>query len=123
LERALKSFRDARDRDDEWYRWILEEWRPYRQATSPDRELPDTRAKPRPAGLRGDKAGRAARRYLDLALGDGRWHEMEGMWVLAQAQGIPRRAFETVVQELAPERGRRGFLDEWFVRLPEPTKP
>jgi hypothetical protein len=71
--------------------------------------------------LRGRRGDEAALYYLGNALGDGCWHELEGLWILAWAQGIPRRAFDQALATFELERERRGFLEERFVRLaPEP---
>jgi hypothetical protein len=65
----------------------------------------------------------AARRYLQYALGHGDWHELEGLWILARGQGVPRRAFNRALVWLPLDRERRGFLEEWFVRLvPDPDE-
>jgi hypothetical protein len=55
--------------------------------------------------------------YLDGALGDHEWHELEGLWVLAWAQGIPRAAFERVLATYQLERARRGYPDAEHARL------
>jgi hypothetical protein len=81
------------------------------------------RSRPRGGGkarypqLRGRLADEAAWRYLAGALGDGCWHELEGLWIIGRAQGISRRAFEQTLAELALEWTRRGFLEERFVRI------
>jgi hypothetical protein len=71
--------------------------------------------------LRGDLADETVRRYLDRALGDGEWHELEGLWILARAQGVPRAAFERVLDSLELEAAHRGFHEERFVRLAPAT--
>jgi hypothetical protein len=67
--------------------------------------------------LRGQRADEAARIYLDGALGDHEWHELEGLWVLAWAQGIPRTAFDRVLATYQLERARRGYPDAEYARL------
>jgi hypothetical protein len=61
-------------------------------------------------------------RYLTLALDDGLWHEMEGLWILALAQGIPRRAFEWGLSTFELEVERREPFEEWFIRLAVPER-
>jgi hypothetical protein len=63
--------------------------------------------------LRGRQATEAARRYLDGALGDGCWHELDGLRIIAWSQGIPRAAFERVLATLELDREP----DRWHVRL------
>jgi hypothetical protein len=63
------------------------------------------------------RANKAARRYLEGALDGGYWHELEGLCILAWAQGIPRAAFDQVLATLELETDVRGFLDERFLRL------
>jgi hypothetical protein len=67
--------------------------------------------------LRGARADTVAHGYLERALGDGRWHELEGLWILAYAQGVTRASFERVLGRFQLERERRDFLGERFVRL------
>lgn len=56
-------------------------------------------------------------RYLGNALDGGHWHSLEGLSIFAWAQGIPRRAFNQALSTFQLARERRGFLEEWFVRL------
>jgi hypothetical protein len=67
--------------------------------------------------LRGAKADAVAHGYLERALGDGCWHERDGLWILARVQGIPRASFERVLARFPLQWERRGVFEESFVRL------